>query len=333
MTDLLIRAALLLAIFGSVFLVSQVLLGSAWRNREKVAAVNARLRMIREGAGRVEIVARLRKNAPSEFADLPAPIGAFLRSLQRTLLAAAAPLTLGQTLFWMAIVFALACAFILLGAVLTGLSISAGVVLLAAVFAFSLSFGIPYVVLNMIAQRRRKRLEQQFPIALDIFVRALRSGHPIASAIELLTKEMEDPIGSEFGLVSDEVAYGAEITDALEAMADRWDLEDIRMFVVSLSVQLETGGNLAEILENLSTVIRARASLFMKVRALSSEGRMTGWILTVLPVLTFIGMFLVNPRFYIDVARDPIFLFGLPTLIAVYFLGVFWIRKLVDIKV
>ena len=116
-------------------------------------------------------------------------------------------------------------------------------------------------------------------------------------------------------------------------MANRWDLEDIRMFVVSLSVQMETGGNLAEILENLSGVIRARASLFLKVRALSSEGRMTGWILTVLPIITFIGMFTVNPKFYLDAARDTIFMVGFPSLLLVYFLGVFWIRKLVDIKV
>ena len=116
-------------------------------------------------------------------------------------------------------------------------------------------------------------------------------------------------------------------------MAERWDLEDIRMFVVSLAVQSETGGNLAEIIENLAGVIRARASLYLKVRALSSEGRMTGWILTVLPVLTFVGMFLVNPKFYLNVAQDLIFIVGLPLLIMHYFLGVFWIRKLVDIKV
>jgi tight adherence protein B len=199
--------------------------------------------------------------------------------------------------------------------------------------AFSAAAGLPVMIINIVAQRRRKKMEQQFPVALDIFVRALRSGHPVAGAINLLTNEMEDPIGSEFGMVADEVAYGADLTDALDAMADRWDLEDIRMFVVSLAVQSETGGNLAEILDNLSPLIRARATQVHKVRALSSEGRMTGWILTVLPVLTFVGMFLVNPRFYLDVAQDRIFMFGLPTLIGVYFLGVFWIRKLVDIKV
>ena len=112
---------------------------------------------------------------------------------------------------------------------------------------------------------------------IRVFVRALRSGHPVASAIDLLTHEMEDPMGSEFGVVSDEASYGADLHDALQAMAERWDNPDMRMFVVSLSLQSETGGNLAEILENLADVIRARAAMYMKVRALSSEGRLTGF--------------------------------------------------------
>ena len=242
-------------------------------------------------------------------------------------------MTMGQALLAMVFVFLLLCAILILLAAYAAFPLTPGVVLLVVVLAGAAAFLLPGFVISAMAQRRRKRMEQQFPVAIDIFVRALRSGHPVASAIELLTQEMDDPIGSEFGLVSDEIAYGAELTDALDAMAERWDLEDIRMFVVSLSVQIETGGNLAEILENLSEVIRARASLYLKVRALSSEGRMTGWILSVLPVITFISMFMVNPRFYLDVARDSIFMIGLPSLIAIYALGVFWIRKLVDIKV
>ena len=333
MTDIVIRILILLAIFASVFVFSQVILGAAWRSRAKVAAVNKRLRMIRQGTDRAEIAARLRKNSPSEFEGFPRPVAAMLRSFQRSLLAADVPLTVWQALFWAVVGFLTFGAILLILAAMGGFSFTAGVLLMAGVLSFAVAFGLPFVALNIAAQKRRKRMEQQFPVALDIFVRALRSGHPIASAIDLLTREMEDPIGSEFGLVADEIAYGAELTDALEAMAERWDLEDIRMFVVSLSVQIETGGNLAEILGNLSEVIRARASLFQKVRALSSEGRMTGWILTVLPVVTFVGMFLVNPRFYLDVAQDRIFLLGLPSLIALYFVGVYWIRRLVDIKV
>ena len=137
-------------------------------------------------------------------------------------------------------------------------------------------------------------MQEQFPVALDVFVRGLRAGHPIAAALDLLTVEMPDPIGSQFGVVVDEVTYGAELRDALQAMAERWDLDDMRMFVVSLSVQSETGGNLAEILDNLSKVIRERQSMMLKVRALSSEGRMTAIMLTVLPIFAFAFLFLVN---------------------------------------
>ena len=183
------------------------------------------------------------------------------------------------------------------------------------------------------AQKRRKRMEEQFPLALDVFTRSLRAGHPIASAISLVTEEMQDPIGSEFGLVADEVAYGADLNDALQGMADRWALDDMKMFVVCVSVQSETGGNLAEILENLSSVIRDRASMYMKVRALSSEGRMSGWMLTALPVLTLLSMLAVSPGFYFDVAQDPIFLGGFTTLLVLYAIGVLTIRKIIDLKV
>jgi tight adherence protein B len=183
------------------------------------------------------------------------------------------------------------------------------------------------------ATKTRRRMEQQFPVALDVFVRGLRAGHPIAAALDLLTVEMPDPIGSQFGLAVDEVTYGAELRDALQSMAERWDLDDMRMFVVSLSVQSETGGNLAEILENLSKVIRERHAMLMKVRALSSEGRMTAVMLTVLPILTFVFLFLVNPPFFLDVANDPWFVPGFTILTIWYLIGYFWIKKLVDLKV
>jgi tight adherence protein B len=333
MFDLIVRLSVLLGIFGSVFLLSQLMLGRVWSNRERFAAVNKRLRMIRQGMGSEEITATLRKNSPSEFKNLPPALAHMAQGFQRMLFSAAVPYTASQVLVGLAAFFLAVLAIALLVAGMFGVAVNAGVVLLLAVVAAAIAIGLPIMVLNYISQRKRKKIEAQFPVALDVFVRALRSGHPVAGAIDLLTREMEDPIGSEFGLIADEVAYGADLTDAIEAMADRWDLEDIRMFVVSLSVQMETGGNLAEILENLADVIRARASLYMKVRSLSSEGRMTGWMLTILPIVTFIGMFSVNPGFYLNVAKDPIFLFGMPALLLLYFIGVFWIRHLVNIKV
>jgi len=166
-----------------------------------------------------------------------------------------------------------------------------------------------------------------------VFVRGLRAGHPIAAALDLLTVEMPDPIGSQFGLAVDEVTYGAELRDALQDMAERWDSDDMRMFVVSLSIQNETGGNLAEILENLSRVVRERHAMYLKVRALSSEGRMTGWMLSILPIFSFILLFTMSPRFFLDVANDPWFVPGFVLIGLNYLAGVLIIRKMIDLKV
>jgi tight adherence protein B len=214
-----------------------------------------------------------------------------------------------------------------------GVLLNGGRLLLFAAFAFGAGFGIPFILISRKADRRRKKLVEQFPVALDVFIRGLRAGHPIGSALELLTHELPDPIGTEFGIAVDETTYGADLKTALQNMADRCGLEDMQMFVVSLSVQSETGGNLAEILESLSKVIRERASMLMKVRALSSEGRMTATLLTALPVLSFTGLFLLSPGFYIDVADDPAFVPGFVTLLLMYAIGFLIIRKMVDLKV
>jgi len=193
--------------------------------------------------------------------------------------------------------------------------------------------GIPMLFFQAKAARMRKKMQDQFPVALDVFVRGLRAGHPVAAALDLLTVEMPDPIGSQFGMVVDEVTYGADLRDALQTMAERWDSADMRMFVVSLAVQAETGGNLAEVLDNLAKVIRERQSLMLKVRALSSEGRMTAVVLTALPILAFIMLFTLNPRFYLDVADDRAFVPGFVSLILLYIVGFVTIRRMVDIKV
>ena len=333
MVDLFVRLGVLLATFGSVYLLSQIALGRIWSSRARYAAVNHRLELIRRGASTEEVMSTLRKNVPREFKGVPRIVGHVLMKIQHVLFASGVQYTMTQVLQVMALLTVVLLLAFLLALIVAGIPIAAGTVLFALVLAIIVGMALPFVALNIRAQRRRKKIEDQFPVSLDIFVRALRSGHPVASAIELLTREMEDPIGSEFGLVSDEIAFGAELTDAVEAMADRWDLEDIRMFVVSLSVQIETGGNLAEILENLAEVIRSRASLYRKVRSLSSEGRMTGWMLTVLPLITIVGMFTVSPEFYLDVSRDPIFIIGFPALMILYLIGVLWIRNLVNIKV
>jgi tight adherence protein B len=333
MTPLLIRLVVLIAIFASVFLISQVVMNYFANRRAESTAINRRLTLLRSGVDRESVALSLLKNAPPILDADAGPLQRMHVSFVRMVMMSALPIDSRRLLGWMAVGFCALTGIILLLAWSAQFILTVGVILLVAVIAAALAVVLPILIVNRIAQRRRKKMEEQFPVALDIFTRSLRAGHPVASAINLITQEMADPIGSEFGLVSDEVSYGAELTDALLAMAERWDLEDMRMFVVSVSVQSETGGNLAEILENLSDVIRARASMYMKVRALSSEGRMSAWMLTILPIFTLVSMFLVNPGFYFDVAQDSIFLIGFPALIMLYIIGVIIIRRMVDLKV
>ena len=328
-----VRFFLLIAVFVSVFLLLQVVFRITADRTVHLSAINKRLRMIRQGTQREDVIAEFRRNDPLRDVQGEGIIASRNRKFRQNLMMADVPFGPGQVLLAMAVIFFILAIIIALFASLYNFPLTFGVMQLILAVAAAISIALPLAILSFMAQRRRKRMQEQFPVALDIFVRALRSGHPVASAIELLTQEMEDPIGSQFGLVADEVSYGADLTAALDSMAERWDMDDIRMFVVSLSLQNETGGNLAEILENLSEVIRERASLYMKVRALSSEGRMTGWILGVLPIVLFVMLFSLNPPFYLEVALDPIFFIGFPILIVWYLFGIYMIRRLIDLKV
>lgn len=327
------RMIVLILVFVAVFLLAEIGI-SAWRRRSRgTRAVNKRLRMIEGGMDREVVTSKLRKSQPVAFANANGILGRMLQSIQQSVIASGVAMPAHQIMLAMALGSALVTALVIIGAAFVGYAVNFGVFQMALALGLSIGFGIPLIILSRMASKRRKKMQEQFPVALDIFIRGLRSGHPVSSALDLLTKEMEDPLGSEFGLVLDEVAYGADLRDALQSLADRWGLEDIQMFVVSLSVQNETGGNLAEILANLASVIRDRASMYMKVRALSSEGRMTAAMLTALPVLTFVLLFLVNPAFYLDVAQDPIFVPGFIGLVVMYFIGFFTIRRMVDLKV
>ncbi|MFO1254320.1 MAG: type II secretion system F family protein [Sphingomonadaceae bacterium] len=333
MTAILVRLAVLLAVFASIFLGSQAFLRSQFNRRAQAKAINHRLQLLKAGATTEHAGDILRKGVPNR---LPADAGTAQRlyySFQRMVRIAdigVAPRTL---LTISTFAFLGLSTLILLFAWISSKRVTGGIIELTIIVSLALTVGLPFMFIYRRKEKRRQRMEQQFPLALDVFTRALRAGHPVGSAIELLTNEMEDPIGSEFGIVSDEVAYGATLTDSLMDMADRWDLQDMRMFVVSIALQSETGGNLAEVLTNLSGVIRDRQSMYMKVRALSSEGRMSGWMLSVLPVFTICMLFLLNPQFYLAVASDPIFVYGFSGLLILYAIGVMTIRRMIDLKV
>ena len=160
-----------------------------------------------------------------------------------------------------------------------------------------------WVWLSRKRAKRLKQLEEQMPLALDVINRALRAGHPVVSAVRLAGEEMGDPIGSEFGLIVDETTYGYEFREALVNFARRTGSPDAHFFAVSIGVQAETGGNLAEILEGLAVVIRGRTMLGKKVRALSSEGRASALLLSVLPALLIGFMLLFQPNYYTSNSR------------------------------
>jgi tight adherence protein B len=329
-----IRALVLVCTFAAVALAAEVLIRWYVSNRSQGKAINLRLQMIGSGRSGAQTMSLLRRTASAVPQGLPTFADTWARKFERMLMQAQVTIPTGRLM--LAILVAPVAIFFLMLLLMSlwwGIGISSGRIMFSAVLALVIGAFLPLMFLSAKATRTRKKMQEQFPVALDVFVRGLRAGHPIAAALDLLTVEMPDPIGSQFGLAVDEVTYGAELRDALQNMAERWDLDDMRMFVVSLSVQNETGGNLAEILENLSRVIRERHSMMLKVRALSSEGRMTAVILTALPVLTFVGLFLLNPRFFLDVADDPWFIPGFSMLITLYLIGFYWIRKMVDLKV
>ena len=327
------KAFALACIFGAVLLAIEALLSWVARSRSEGNAINLRLRMIGQGRSQSETLQVLRRADSALPKDMPPFLDRLGRKFERMLVAAQVQIPTGRLMLMILLAPVALFFFILLILAALDIPIALGRMLLVATFSGVLGAALPLMVLQFKATRTRKKMQEQFPVALDVFVRGLRAGHPVAAALDLLTVEMPDPIGSQFGIVVDEVTYGADLRDALQAMADRWDQEDMRMFVVSLSVQQETGGNLAEILENLSKVIRERASMMMKVRALSSEGRMTAIMLTSLPILTFVLLFALSPAFYLEVADDPAFVPGFVGLIVLYLIGFYTIRRMVDLKV
>jgi tight adherence protein B len=333
MSDTWIKALVLTCVFGAVLLAAEVLVRSFVESREHGKAVNFRLKLIGQGRTRGEALTLLRATRASAASRAPGFFKPAARRFDRLVASARLPIPAARLFLLVALSPVLLFVILIVLVLASGSVVAPGRLLLLASFAAAVGLGLPMMFLRFKALRTRRKMQEQFPVALDVFVRGLRAGHPVAAALDLLTVEMPDPIGSEFGTVMDEVTYGADLRDALSDMAERWDMEDIRMFVVSLAIQSETGGNLAEILENLSKVIRDRASMMMKVRALSSEGRMTGIMLTGLPVFAFTLLFITRPSFYLDVADDPAFIPGFVILLVLYVIGFVAIRRLVDLKV
>ena len=171
----------------------------------------------------------------------------------------------------------------------------------ATLIALFCCTALPWLVLRFLRARRQKAFGAQFPDALDMIVRSLRAGHPVPIAITMVAREMRDPIGTEFGIVVDEITYGADLESALRSLYFRIGQDDLPLFVTAVAIQGTTGGNLGEILENLSGVIRQRFKMRRKIRALAAEGRASAIILSSLPIGLFLVVQVVAPDFYAGV--------------------------------
>lgn len=165
--------------------------------------------------------------------------------------------------------------------------------------------GIPHLVVGFLISRRVKKFLADFPEAIDLIIRGLRSGLPVPESIRIVGQEIGGPVGAEFSLISDRIRFGETLEDALWDAAGRIDLPDFKFFVVSLAVQRETGGNLAETLENLSDILRKRRQMKLKIKAMSSEARASAMILGSLPFLMFAIMFAINSGYVMTLFTDP----------------------------
>jgi tight adherence protein B len=201
---------------------------------------------------------------------------------------------------------------------------------LAAAVIFAI---IPTGVLKQLAKRRIGKFEEQFPESIDMIARALRAGHSLTTALSLAAEELAEPVRTEFRLLHDRQNYGMPFPEAMRAFAERVPLLDARFFVTAVLTQREAGGNLAEVLDGLSAVIRERFKLKRQVRVLSAHGRITGWILGILPFIIGGALYVVAPEHIAVLFSDP---FGLRIVfgaLVLQVIGVFFIRRIINIEI
>ena len=192
---------------------------------------------------------------------------------------------------------------------------------------------LPILALKMIGGHRAKKLAEQLPEALEVVVRSLEAGHPVPTAISLVGAEMSDPIGSEFGMVSDEMAYGAALGDGILRLARRVEDEDIDLFAATVRLQEKTGGNLAELLKLNAQAVRGRQTMRLKVKAASAEGRASAMILSAAPIVAMVLIHFMKPDFYGEVIHLPIIKYGLAGFFCWMMIGNFIMMRMVKFKI
>jgi tight adherence protein B len=261
--------------------------------------INRRLRVMNNAPDRETILIQLRRERGlTGGGDYRLPLVAFNRLLSQS------GLTIGINRLLIFVAFGMVMTF----AAITFVHDNVGEALLVTI---ACGVGMPLLILRMLRSARQKAFGAQFPDALDMIVRSLRAGHPVPIAIAMVSREMKDPIGSEFGIVSDEITYGADLETAMRNLYFRVGQDDLPLFVTAVAIQGSTGGNLGEILENLSGVIRQRFKMRRKIRALAAEGRASALILSSLPIAIFLIIQFIAPEFYRSVWHQELTKLGL----------------------
>lgn len=286
------------------------------------ARVNRRLEMLEKGTRRDEVMEKLRKEMSQHMNSRGIPLYTMLATKAQKAAIAFTPVQLIGIMGALSVVAFLALTI--------GTETEAPVRMLLSV---GMGVGGVYFWVSTKANKRMKMLEEQLPDAVELMVRSLRVGHPFASAIQIVAKEVSDPLATEFGIIADESAYGRDVGEALKDMAQRLDMQDLRFLAVAVTIQQQSGGNLAEILAGLAKVIRARFRLFRRVKAITAEAQWSGKFLSGFPVMALIAINVMDPHYYDEVMDHPYFI---PACLAVAgFLGanLLVMRSLVNIKV
>lgn len=288
--------------------------------REK--RVNRRLSLLQDGRDTEEVLSILRNEREGSSKQMSTPlIGPLIEKARH------ANIVLSLRTVILTLLIICAIAYLLL-TVFTGAALQ-----LRIIIALLIGYSSLYLWLRNKARKRIALFEEQLPDALDLMVRSLRVGHPINAAVSIVAREMPDPIGTEFGLIADEATYGMTVNDALDRMAGRVPVPDLRFLAIAVNIQAQSGGNLAEILDGLSKVIRSRFKLFRKVKAITAEARWSGWFLSIFPVIALLLVQVVDPEYYDRVSDHPLFLPGTILTFILLIANIIFMRILVNIKV
>ena len=311
-----------LIFIGVLLIVEGLYLIAFGKTLKREKKVNRRLSLLQEGRDTEEVLSILRQEREGSEKTKSLPIIGALLEMARHANIVVTPRMMVLVLFVM-----ITISFLLL-AVFTGAALQVKILI-----AVIIGYASIYLWLRNKAKKRISLFEEQLPDALDLMVRSLRVGHPINAAVSIVAREMPDPIGTEFGLIADEATYGMPVQDALDRMAGRVPVPDLRFLAIAINIQAQSGGNLAEILDGLSKVIRSRFKLFRKVKAITAEARWSGWFLSVFPVIALLGVQVVDPAYYDRVSDHPLFIPGAILTFILLVANIIFMRILVNIKV